>query len=111
MTRITYWPERMEILVDGHAGSAEKGEDLICAAISTLANTLQAVLTIQDEMHGGTVWNKEKPFFHAWVKSDTDLKAQAFVIMETIATGYAVLAEQSPEYVTFEVITEEEEEK
>ena len=111
MTKVTYWPERMEILVDGHSGSAEKGEDLICAAVSALASTLQAVFAVQKDMHGDTLWNTERPFFHAWVKSDTELRAQAFVVMETIATGYAALAEQYPAYVSFEVITEEEEEK
>ena len=109
MIKVTYWPASMDILVEGHAGSAEKGEDLICAAASALANTLEAVFDIQKDMHGRVNRNEATPFFHAWVYKDSHLPAQAFVVMETIATGYAALAEQYPDYVTFEVITEEKE--
>lgn len=111
MIRIKYWPETLDILVEGHAGSAEKGEDLICAAASALANTLEAVFDVQEDMLGCAVRKKEIPSFHAWIEPETQLLAQAFVVMETIATGYRALAEEYPEYVTFEVITEEEEEK
>ena len=109
MTEVIYMPETMDIVVRGHSGSAEKGEDLVCAACSTLANTLKAVFQIQGDMKGYTTENAETARFHAWVDPETPLKAQAFVVMETIATGYAALEEQYPAYVTFKVITEEKE--
>ena len=40
MIRVRYTPEKFRILVEGHAGSAEKGRDLVCAAVSTLVLTL-----------------------------------------------------------------------
>ena len=106
MTEVIYMPETMDIVVRGHSGSAEKGEDLVCAACSTLANTLKAVFQIQEAMQGYTSENAETARFHAWVDLATPLAAQAFVVMETIATGYEALAEQYPDYVSFKVVTE-----
>lgn len=109
MTKVQYYPKTLDLIVTGHAGQAEKGEDLVCAACSTLANTLEAVFQIQKDMHGVVVRNDlTAPLFHAFIyRNECQLMAQAFVVMETIATGYAALAEQFPEYVEFEVITEE----
>ena len=40
MIRVRYTPEKFRITVEGHAGSAERGRDLVCAAVSTLVLTL-----------------------------------------------------------------------
>lgn len=108
MTKVHYYPKTLDLIVKGHAGQAEKGEDLVCAACSTLANTLEAVFQVQKDMHGVVVRNEKTAQFHAFIhRNECQLMAQAFVVMETIATGYAALAEQFPDYVEFEVITEE----
>ena len=46
MTTVTYYEENDEISVriKGHAGYDEKGSDIVCAAISTLGQTLLAYL-------------------------------------------------------------------
>lgn len=44
MTRaVMYW-DRMRLEVKGHAGGGEKGKDIVCAAISMLAEALVGVL-------------------------------------------------------------------
>ena len=53
---------------------------------------------------------KDKALFKAWVLNSSPLLAQAVVVMETIATGLAMLASQFPENVDFELIGGEEEE-
>ena len=42
MTKITYHPQEYHLRIEGHAGFAEAGEDLVCAGISVLGWTLVA---------------------------------------------------------------------
>lgn len=39
-------PDRCALHVAGHAGFAEPGQDIVCAAVSTLVNTLAGALTV-----------------------------------------------------------------
>lgn len=109
MTDVKYWPEDLMIEVQGHAGAGEKGEDLVCAAASTLASTLEQVFLMQDQMEGISQREPDKARFRAWVNKTSPLLAQAFVVMETIATGFAALANEFPDHVAFDVITDKEE--
>lgn len=40
MIEIVYYPKFNQITVEGHAGTAPKGEDLVCAAVSGIWHTL-----------------------------------------------------------------------
>ena len=42
MIKIAYYPKFHQLTIEGHAGSAPKGEDLICAGVSALWHTLVA---------------------------------------------------------------------
>lgn len=42
MIKITYYPKFHQLTIEGHADSAPKGEDLICAGVSALWHTLAA---------------------------------------------------------------------
>lgn len=104
MTKVIYNPDTMDLIVSGHAGSAEKGEDLVCAAVSALTNTLEQVFLVQDSMEGHVMRKAgERPFFHAWIPKGSPLLAQGMVVMETIATGLLALSEQFPAFVEFEL--------
>ena len=47
MIRITCEPQKYSMTVEGHSGSAPKGEDLICAAVSIVTLTLaEMVVTV-----------------------------------------------------------------
>lgn len=109
MTRVEYSPDEMRIEVKGHAGGGQIGEDLVCAAVSALTGTLEEVFLVQHDMQGFIQKQSEGPVFRAWVQGTSPLKAQAFVVMETIATGLAALAEQFPECVSFEITGDGEE--
>lgn len=44
MTMIRYYPSEYELLMQGHAGTAPVGHDLVCCACSTLGYTLLQAL-------------------------------------------------------------------
>lgn len=47
MIKVTCEPQAYRITVEGHSGSAPKGEDLVCAAVSIITLTLgEMVLTV-----------------------------------------------------------------
>lgn len=103
----TYDRKNLELKVQGHAKSAEKGEDLICAAASILVYTLAANVA---EM------STDKKSFR---RSKTDLKegnavisiapvhgmkSVATVIFDSICSGFDILAQQYPENVRYDVV-------
>lgn len=108
MTKITYKPDELDLVVEGHAGKAAKGEDLVCAAVSTLTMTLEQTLKVQGDIVSFVLKNKDKARFHAYISDNSPLRAQAMVIFETIATGLLALAEEFPEYVKFDIQQEDE---
>lgn len=50
MIRITFTPETLELSIKGHAKHGKKGEDIVCAAVSTLFYTLGEALSESREM-------------------------------------------------------------
>lgn len=101
MVRISWKPEGF-LQVQGHAGSGEKGSDLICAAVSTLVLTLAAntdsmvregwitapVIRLTDG--AALICGDPKPEYLEAVK----------LVFVSLCTGFQVLAEKYPEYVT-----------
>lgn len=94
--------------VKGHAATAEKGKDLVCAAASILATTLaQCVRQYADE--GKT---KKKPTIRLnegdaciTCKPRKDVYSEALHSFYVIQTGYALLAAAYPDYVTLNPFT------
>ncbi len=96
MIDVEYGPAYLK--VTGHAGSAPKGEDLVCAAASMLVGTLQRVMKriVKEEMvtfelhlveDGNAIFLSER--------SD-----EALASFEVIQDGFCLLAEQYPAYIT-----------
>lgn len=95
--------DKCALYVTGHANSAPKGEDLICASASILALTLAKVIDDSRdklkkepclELKDGTakiVWTPMRAYAAALYNS-----------FYTIITGYRVLASEYPEYITVE---------
>ena len=100
MVRISWKPEGF-LQVRGHAGSGEKGKDLICAAVSTLVLTLAA--------------NTERMVREGWITAPVirltdgaalicgnprpEYRESVGLVFGSICTGFHVLAEKYPEYV------------
>lgn len=98
MISATYNRRETTLTVKGHAQSAPKGEDLICAAASILAYT--AIASVQD--------NDDK-FLPSITQHDGEMRiacdpSSSFItpcrrVLDTIYTGYEILANEYPDYV------------
>ena len=93
MTEITYYEEHDEISVkiNGHAGYAEKGSDIVCSAISTLGQTLLAYLNIDHDkfdysLRDGYIWCYAKG-------------PNVRIAFHTIMTGFHLLEDGYPDFV------------
>ena len=101
MTRIFYDPVQYHLRIEGHAGEAAKGEDIVCAGISALAFALLKAATedwrpeIEQDEKKGIIDIKCRP------KSVWDIYHCAFS-METIAGGLELIAEEYPQHAAFE---------
>ena len=105
MIEITFKPKTMMVKVTGHAGQAEKGQDIVCSAVSILFYTLaQAVTTSRDALEedpliitndgDGLISCKPKEGFEGIIQRT----------YWTILTGFDLLAEEYKEYVKLTVV-------
>ena len=104
MIEIKFNPKELRLSVEGHAGQAEKGKDIVCAAVSILFYTLAQAVTdsadmlekkpeIWTEDGNGSVSCKPKKAFLATIQRT----------YWTILTGIELLAEEYKEYINFTV--------
>jgi uncharacterized protein YsxB (DUF464 family) len=103
--KYTYDRDKREcsLLVEGHAGQAEVGKDIVCASASILAYTIAQVIKSM-EHHGDLV---ESPTLEL-VDGDATIVCRAnddYIFSEmmqdffVIWTGYQLLAHNYPQYV------------
>ena len=105
MIQAIYYRKYNRLTVCGHAGSAEKGHDLVCASASMLAYTLAAnVANMADngqvrepimEMEEGNTVVSCKP--------RSNLKASVTLVFDSICVGFDLLAHEYPEYISYEI--------
>lgn len=106
MIRVRYTPEQFRVTVEGHAGSARKGQDLVCGAVSTLVLTL-AENAARMEKAG---WLECRAVEIARGKAcirclpREEWKGAAQVVYGAIFAGFALLGRNWPEFVEVEVI-------
>ena len=87
-----YSQSTLQLKVEGHAGYAEEGKDIVCAAVSILLHTLISAL----EQSGALM-------YHEVDKGDALVLADGGAvggIFETVLCGYQFLARECPEYIT-----------
>ena len=104
MINITFHPDTFELKVEGHADHGKKGEDIVCAAISTLFYTLAEALCQSEEMMTAPL---------SFDESDGEGYIRCFPKEEymgnisrtywTILVGLQLVAHSYPTNVTFEV--------
>lgn len=98
MIKITVWRNRKQsleaFLVEGHAGYADYGQDIVCAAVSTLTQT--AILAIE-KLTG------EEPrvdlaegrlYYEAPIGVSSEKQAIISTILETMVVGLTAIAEE-----------------
>lgn len=104
MVKVRINPDDCRMEVEGHAGSAEPGRDLVCCAASMLAQALSLYTSARQKrgdmreltttVEGGRVRVAAEPEYWAW-----DEIHGAF---EVIQEGFRALAEDYPEYIEME---------
>lgn len=105
MIKVQYWngaDGSRNLQMQGHAGSAPRGQDLICAAVSTLALTLgrAAALMEEEEMLARPAQVKlEAGDTAISVLPRREWASSADAIFWTILLGLSRLAQAYPQYV------------
>lgn len=102
MIRIKYNRKLNTLKMKGHAGSAEEGKDLICAAATTLAYTLAQNLKIAERQ--GCVEDLEiilEPGDARISCRPTDDLETVQCMFETVRTGFLLLEGNYPDFIKF----------
>ena len=105
MIQVTYYRKYNRLTVTGHAGSAEKGHDLVCASASMLAYTLAA--NVANMADCGQV---REPIMKMY-EGDTEiscnprhnLKASVTLVFDSICAGFDLLSHYYPNFVKYEI--------
>lgn len=85
MTTVVFDPGRGVLTLSGHAGAGEKGRDLVCAALSILAETAAALPGAQTRRGAGRCEVRAEP-----------------ERLAALTPGFALLARDFPAYVKYE---------
>lgn len=85
MTEVRFEPGPGFLCLSGHAGAGRKGRDLVCAALSILAETAAAIP--DGETRRGEGWQ---------------VTAAGTEELRVLARGFRLLARDYPQYVKYE---------
>ena len=102
----------IRLTVEGHAGQADIGHDIVCASASILAYTVAQIVKTM-EQHGDL---KDKPIVELGSGDATivcrckndDIYAEAAHTLFVAQVGYLLLAHNYPQYVEVNVVGEAE---
>lgn len=94
-----------KLTVTGHAGAAEKGQDLICAGVTTLVEALNVALDEMDQRgwlaDGEAKLADGAAFFQAYGKEECKMAVHGVFL--TAVSGLRWLAANYPEYVCINI--------
>lgn len=98
MISATYNRRETCLTIKGHAQSAPKGEDLICAAASILAYTAIAAVQDNDEKYLPSITQHDGEMRISCNPSSSYI-TPCRRVLDTIYTGYEILANEYPDHV------------
>lgn len=103
MIKITYneYPEEdlMRLRAEGHAGYAPKGQDIVCAAVSTLMQAL--AFSVNDREDGSAVASSSGAagtYLELQARATPENRAK----LELVTDGLELVAQLYPKFVTFD---------
>lgn len=104
MIKVVYNRTIPSVTMEGHAGSGEKGHDLVCASASILAYTLASLIDMMDDeqIHGKTVELNDGDATISCEPTE-DYIPLVRVRFDTICAGFDILAQSYPENISFEM--------
>ena len=100
MTMIQYYPSDNELLMQGHAGTAPSGRDLVCCACSTLGYTLLQALDDRG-IDYSVREDADVAVLHVIADPLDDERYVCRVIFNTIVSGLRALSAQFPEAINY----------
>lgn len=104
MIQIIHRPQYHQITIEGHAQSAPKGEDLVCAGVSTIFHTLTANAMGWKELgylRDLEIQENDGSSRISWIPYNP-WKNILGAIADGVCKGFEILARDYPEYVRFE---------
>lgn len=102
MINITFNPNTLELEITGHAGQNEKGEDIVCSAISTLFYTLgQALIDSEEMLKEEAIFKDEDGKGYLACKPKAKYEGNIVRSYWTILEGFMLVAKNYPQYVNF----------
>ena len=105
MINVKFNPKAFELDITGHAEHGEKGEDIVCSAISTLFYTLgEALYESKAMMAEDIVFSDEDGNGHLSCKPKAEYEANVSLIYWTILTGFDLVAKNYKKFVKLEVV-------
>ena len=105
MIKVTYYREHNRLTMEGHAGYAPYGEDIVCAAATILARTLAANVN-----HLCQIGSAKEPVIrlvdgNAEIACKPDHKYRSVVgsTFEAVCVGFEILAAGAAEWISYEI--------
>lgn len=106
MITVTYHRDRHRLTMEGHAQSAEKGHDLVCASATILAYTLaQFVKNMND---AGQVRYPTLELKDGYTLIDCNppnrIKNSVKLAFDTVCAGFELLARDFPDNISYQIM-------
>ena len=105
MIKVIYHRDLNRVSVVGHAMSAEKGQDLVCASASILIYTLASfVENMKDagQVYNPTVELKEGDALIS-CSPPNKFKKSVTLVFDSLCAGFEILARDYPDNVSYEI--------
>jgi uncharacterized protein YsxB (DUF464 family) len=105
MINIEFNPKTYTVDINGHAEHGEKGEDIVCSAISVLFYTLaHSLYDFQDKTENGIDFSDEDGNGHISCTPKKEYEQNIIHIYYTILHGFELVAENYKENVNFSIL-------
>ena len=105
MIKVTYYRDDNRVIMEGHAQSAPKGEDLVCASASMLIQTLVAFVNNMKAAGQTRCPIVKLSDGHAFIdcKAPERYKSSVTLVFDAICAGFDLLAHDYPEHISYEI--------
>lgn len=105
MINIKFNPKTFTLDVTGHAEHGKKGEDIVCAAISTLFYTLgESLYATRYMMAEDVIFDDEDGNGHITCKPKEEYEGNVSLIFWTILNGFQLVARNYKKNVNLKVV-------
>lgn len=90
----------LSFCISGHSGFAERGKDIVCAGISTMAFTIVDVIDRYPELNAEIFIDSQIDTIAVRVSpKDDSARKTAEVLLDVLQSGLLALANEYPDYI------------